>query len=99
MRASYVAEGAEHDSRLREILSFTADEAWDLAEPYLHAMGSFLSGRGMARQRLAAVGVEEAAIAGGERCTIAEPEYFFSHRRDRRSGRIATVAWIDLPTL
>ncbi len=48
-----------HGSAPRTFLSMnvavadTADEAWDLAEPYLHAMGSFLSGRGMARQRLA----------------------------------------------
>ena len=47
-----------HGSAPRTFLSMnvavadTADEAWDLAEPHLQAMGSFLSGRGMARQRL-----------------------------------------------
>ena len=48
----------------------------------------------LARQRLAAAGVPLAAISGGDRCTIGEPAHFFSHRRDRRSGRIATLAFI-----
>ncbi|RBE30083.1 multi-copper polyphenol oxidoreductase, partial [Xanthomonas oryzae pv. oryzae] len=25
---------------------------------------------------------------------ISDPQRFFSHRRDRRSGRMATLAWI-----
>lgn len=32
VRASYVAEGAEHDSRLREILSFTADHSMPMLQ-------------------------------------------------------------------
>jgi YfiH family protein len=48
----------------------------------------------LARQRLVAAGVPLAAIHGGSHCTISEPANFFSHRRDRRSGRIATLAWI-----
>ncbi|MBY4596579.1 peptidoglycan editing factor PgeF [bacterium BD-1] len=45
----------------------------------------------LARRRLAAVGVS--AVHGGGRCTISEPASFFSHRRDGRSGRLATLAW------
>lgn len=48
----------------------------------------------LARQRLADAGVAPAAVHGGNRCTIAEPGQFFSHRRDGRSGRIATLVWI-----
>lgn len=48
----------------------------------------------LARQRLEAAGVPAGAIHGGNRCTIAEPADFFSHRRDRRSGRIATLVWM-----
>ena len=47
----------------------------------------------LARMRLAAAGVSD--VAGGERCTISEPGAFFSHRRDGRGGRMATLAWID----
>ena len=46
----------------------------------------------LARQRLLDAGVLD--VHGGELCTIADPARFFSHRRDGRSGRIATLAWI-----
>jgi YfiH family protein len=46
----------------------------------------------LARQRLAACGVER--VHGGGLCTISDPARFFSHRRDRRSGRMATLAWL-----
>ena len=47
----------------------------------------------LARQRLQAVGMRAEAIHGGNLCTISAPDRFFSHRRDRRSGRIATLVW------
>ena len=46
----------------------------------------------LARQRLLDAGVF--AIHGGGLCTISDPARFFSHRRDGRGGRIATLAWI-----
>jgi len=46
----------------------------------------------LARRRLASMGVVD--VHGGDRCTIDEPAHFFSHRRDGRSGRMATLAWI-----
>lgn len=45
----------------------------------------------LARRRLAAVGVAE--VHGGGLCTIGDPARFYSHRRDGRSGRLATLAW------
>ena len=48
----------------------------------------------LARRRLAAAGMRVADIHGGDLCTISWPDRFFSHRRDGRSGRIATLAWI-----
>lgn len=48
----------------------------------------------LARMRLQAAGVPADAIHGGEWCTISDPQRFFSHRRDRRSGRMATLAWM-----
>lgn len=47
----------------------------------------------LARRRLAAVGVTD--VHDGGLCTISDPSRFFSHRRDGRSGRIATLAWIE----
>ena len=48
----------------------------------------------LARQRLQAAGMNPADIHGGDQCTIADPSRWFSHRRDRRSGRMATLVWM-----
>ncbi len=47
----------------------------------------------LARQRLAAIGVDR--IYGGGWCTYLDSKRFFSHRRDGRSGRMATLVWLD----
>jgi copper oxidase (laccase) domain-containing protein len=47
----------------------------------------------LARQRLVAAGMLPQAIHGGGPCTISDPARFFSHRRDQRTGRMATLAW------
>jgi YfiH family protein len=49
---------------------------------------------GLAKLRLMDAGMPAMAVHGGELCTISDPARFFSHRRDGRSGRIATLAWI-----
>jgi YfiH family protein len=47
----------------------------------------------LARNTLARAGVH--STSGGGRCTSAEPEQFFSFRRDGgRTGRMATLAWL-----
>ncbi len=45
----------------------------------------------LARSRLNEMGVT--AVYGGDFCTYAEPARFFSHRRDGRTGRMATMIW------
>ncbi len=47
----------------------------------------------IARMRLAQAGV--ARVYGGDLCTISDPQRFFSHRRDARTGRMATLVWFD----
>ena len=49
----------------------------------------------LARRRLAAVGVTR--VFGGDACTIADAARFFSHRRDQRTGRMATLVWRERP--
>lgn len=47
----------------------------------------------LARSRLAACGVTR--VSGGGLCTISDPERFYSHRRDQRTGRMATLVWLE----
>lgn len=49
----------------------------------------------LARRRLEAFGIDASRIHGGGLCTIAEPDRFFSHRRDQRGGRMASLIWIE----
>lgn len=67
------------------------------------ALAAFLPGRGegkwqtdlyqLARLRLERCGVTD--IGGGGFCTHADPRRFWSYRRRRESGRMASVIWID----
>lgn len=47
----------------------------------------------LARRRLAAAGVT--AVSGGDLCTISDPQRFYSYRRDGRTGRMASLLWLD----
>lgn len=47
----------------------------------------------LARQRLHALGIEQ--IYGGDFCTFEDEARFFSYRRDGRTGRMASLIWID----
>ncbi|MDG4948855.1 peptidoglycan editing factor PgeF [Actinobacillus equuli subsp. haemolyticus] len=45
----------------------------------------------IAQQRLRKLGITE--ISGGEDCTFTEPECFFSYRRNKQTGRMASLIW------
>lgn len=47
----------------------------------------------LARRRLVAAGMAAADVHGGGLCTISDPARFYSHRRDARTGRMATLVW------
>lgn len=70
----------EHDDRAADAFAATRPGHWRVD---LYAL---------ARRRLTHAGVED--VHGGGLCTISDPRRFFSHRRDGRSGRLATLAWI-----
>lgn len=47
----------------------------------------------LARQHLHALGIEQ--IYGGDFCTFEDEARFFSYRRDGKTGRMASLIWID----
>ncbi|MFS8137502.1 MAG: peptidoglycan editing factor PgeF [Thermomonas sp.] len=49
----------------------------------------------LATQRLVDAGMSGQDIHGGGLCTISDPARFFSHRRDQRGGRMATLVWMS----
>jgi YfiH family protein len=52
--------------------------------------------QGLARDRLGALGIGQIHGNDGTTawCTVANPSRFFSHRRDRVSGRFAAAVWL-----
>ncbi|MCA0212430.1 MAG: peptidoglycan editing factor PgeF [Proteobacteria bacterium] len=62
-----------------------------------HAPGKWLADlQGLARLRLAALGITRIHGNDGSDawCTVNNPSRFFSHRRDRVSGRFAACIWL-----
>ena len=47
----------------------------------------------LVRQRLALLGVDR--VYGGGLCTYTDAERFYSYRRDRVTGRMASLIWLD----
>jgi copper oxidase (laccase) domain-containing protein len=48
----------------------------------------------LARRRLEKAGLHTHDIHGGALCTISDPQSFYSHRRDQRTGRMASLVWM-----
>jgi polyphenol oxidase len=78
--------------------AFVADHPQAQAYFVPHGAGKWLANlSGLARQRLEAAGVSRVYGNNGspDWCTVGQPSRFFSHRRDRVSGRFAACIWLD----
>lgn len=64
-------------------LAFTPD----LSAPDKYLANLYL----LATQRLNKLGISQ--ITGGEHCTFLEQDKFFSYRREKQTGRMATLVW------
>lgn len=49
----------------------------------------------LARIHLSHAGIHAANIYGGEYCTFSQEHDFFSYRREARTGRMASLIWLD----
>lgn len=84
VRQAFVEQHSLAAVAFRPALPGTLDEAprkW-LADIYA-----------LARIRLAAIGVTD--VFGGGLCTYADAVRFYSYRRDRTTGRMASLIWLD----
>ena len=91
-RAGHRPGHFEIGAEVREEL-LRADPQADAAfEP--NARGRYMADlAALARRRLERLGI--ARIYGGDACTYAAPEDYFSYRRDGRTGRQATLIWLE----
>ncbi|MFZ3192622.1 MAG: peptidoglycan editing factor PgeF [Moraxellaceae bacterium] len=89
--AAIGATAFEVGAEVREQFVLHAVEA--AAAFVLQANGQYLADLyQLARLRLHALGIT--TIQGGDQCTVGSPELFYSYRRDKVTGRMATVAFL-----
>jgi YfiH family protein len=66
----------------------------DAFAPREQTQGKYLADLyALARLRLARHGIVQ--VAGGDACTVTQRDRFYSYRRDRVTGRMAALIWID----
>ncbi len=49
----------------------------------------------LARKRIKSLGVDSAAIYGGDDCTYEDQQRFYSYRRSGVTGRMGTLIWLE----
>ncbi|MEY4496000.1 MAG: hypothetical protein RL744_1064 [Pseudomonadota bacterium] len=66
-------------------------------EPIAGSPGKYLANLYLlAQDRLRSIGIEK--IYGGDFCTFNDSEKFFSYRKDKKTGRFASLIWISSAT-
>jgi YfiH family protein len=74
--------------------AFVAHEPADAAAFGVQREGKWLGDLfALARERLRRCGVEH--VTGGGLCTYGNPARFYSYRRDKSTGRMAALIWIE----
>ena len=85
-------DAIEVGADVRDAFIATDTDASDAFKP--HGEGKWLADLFMlARQRLARLGVRH--IYGGGLCTYRDPARFYSYRRDKTTGRMAALIWME----
>lgn len=90
------AQAFEVGSEVRAAFVAQQPQAQECFKPL--GAGKFLADlQGLARQRLQALGVVNVYGNDGSAawCSVGNPSSFFSHRRDRVSGRMAACIWLE----
>jgi YfiH family protein len=70
-----------------------SEQTAEAFKPGLRPMHFYCDIYALAKAELRALGVQ--GIYGGNFCTFAEPERFYSYRRDKTTGRMASLIWIS----
>ncbi|HTF84511.1 MAG TPA: laccase domain-containing protein, partial [Cellvibrio sp.] len=70
-----------------------SDDIAQAFKPGLRPLHFYADIYALARAELNALGVS--AIYGGDYCTYADSDRFFSYRRDKTTGRMASLIWLS----
>jgi YfiH family protein len=85
----------EVGEEVRQAFAGLGQDALSAFQPVGTRPGKYLADiYALARIRLRAQGVLQ--VAGGGRCTVSEAGLFYSYRRDRVTGRMASLVWIEV---
>ncbi len=61
-----------------------------------HGKGKWLADLyALTRLRLEGVGIRQSHVFGGEWCTYTQSNLFYSYRRESRTGRMASLIWLE----
>ncbi len=92
--AAIGAQAFEVGEEVRQIFVEHASEAEKAFRPHRpqHFYADLYE---LARQRLHAAGVPKTQISGGEYCTYQQSALFFSYRREKTTGRMASLIWLE----
>ena len=85
----------EVGAEVREVFVTGMSEAAGAFVPSVNAGRYMADIYELARLRLARFGIT--AVYGGGFCTVSDPR-FFSYRRSPRTGRFASLVWIERPS-
>ncbi|MFD1093828.1 purine nucleoside phosphorylase YfiH [Providencia vermicola] len=77
-----------------EVKQAFINQSSDLASAFRPHNGKYLADIYLlARKKLNAIGIN--AIYGGDFCTVSDENRFFSYRREGKTGRMASLIWVN----